>query len=78
MKSAIYNLESKDAVLPPPPQRDGWWRCFFDHSEDALIACRKDGSIGEANPRAIHAALRIAELYEVNLRNHLAAALEYE
>lgn len=30
------------------------------------------------NPRQVHAALRIAEIYEKDLRNHLAAALEYE
>ena len=30
------------------------------------------------NPRQIHVALRIAEIYEKDLNNHLAAALEYE
>jgi TolA-binding protein len=30
------------------------------------------------NPREIHAAIRIAEIYEKDLRNPLAAALEYE
>lgn len=30
------------------------------------------------NPRQVHAALRIAEIYEKDLRNYLAAALEYE
>ncbi len=30
------------------------------------------------NPRQLHAALRIAEIYEKDLGNHLAAALEYE
>jgi len=30
------------------------------------------------NPREVHAALRIAEIYEKDLKNHLAAALEYE
>ncbi|HEX3720438.1 MAG TPA: hypothetical protein VH595_21010 [Verrucomicrobiae bacterium] len=30
------------------------------------------------NPRELHAALRIAEIYEKDLQNHLAAALEYE
>ena len=32
----------------------------------------------EHNPREQHAALRIAEIYEKDLRNPLAAALEYE
>jgi len=30
------------------------------------------------NPKQVHAALRIAEIYEKDLGNHLAAALEYE
>ncbi len=30
------------------------------------------------NPREVHAALRIAEIYEKDMGNHLAAALEYE
>lgn len=32
----------------------------------------------QKNPREQHVALRIAEIYEKDLRNHLAAALEYE
>lgn len=36
-----------------PPARDRWWRQFFDLSEDALLVCRVDGTIEEANPRAI-------------------------
>lgn len=30
------------------------------------------------NPREMHAALRIAEIYEKDLKNYLASALEYE
>jgi hypothetical protein len=30
------------------------------------------------NPREVHVSLRIAEIYEKDLNNHLAAALEYE
>src|SRR3954466_16276385 len=30
------------------------------------------------NPREVHVALRIAEIYEKDLNNYLAAALEYE
>ncbi len=30
------------------------------------------------HPRELHAALRIAEIYEKDLKNHVAAALEYE
>jgi len=32
----------------------------------------------QKNPRQLHAALRIAEIYEKDLRNYVAAALEYE
>jgi TolA-binding protein len=32
----------------------------------------------KSNPREMYAALRIAEIYEKDLRNYLAAALEYE
>ena len=32
----------------------------------------------QKNPREIHAAIRIAEIYEKDLKNYLAAALEYE
>lgn len=32
----------------------------------------------QKNPREVHAAIRIAEIYEKDLHNHLAAALEYE
>lgn len=32
----------------------------------------------EKHPREVYVAIRIAEIYETNLRNHLAAALEYE
>src|SRR5690606_25385916 len=40
--------------------RERWWRLFFDHSEDALVVCRPDGTIEEANPRAMH-LLALAE-----------------
>jgi TolA-binding protein len=32
----------------------------------------------QKNPRQLHAALRIAEIYEKDLKNYLAATLEYE
>jgi tetratricopeptide (TPR) repeat protein len=32
----------------------------------------------QKNPRQLHVALRIAEIYEKDLRNYVAAALEYE
>ncbi len=54
MKTAFYTLEPPDAVRTLPPGREHWWRRFFDHSEDALLVCGADGTIEEANPRAIH------------------------
>jgi TolA-binding protein len=56
----------------------------YEHAEELA----KDGKYLEAiqamrdylkdNPREQYVALRIAEIYEENLFNHLAAALEYE
>jgi len=54
LKTAFYPLEPPDAIRPVPPARGHWWRRFFDHSEDALLVCRLEGTIEEANPRAIH------------------------
>lgn len=54
MKTAFYTLASRETRRPAPPARERWWRLFFDHSEDALLVCRADGTIEEANPRAIH------------------------
>ena len=47
-------------------------------SGDPLEAIRKLREYLQNNPREIHAALRIAEIYEKDLYNPLAAALEYE
>ena len=45
---------------------------------DHLEAIRQLRDYLKKNPREIHAALRIAEIYEKDLSNPLAAALEYE
>ena len=45
---------------------------------DYLEAIRLLREYLEKNPRAQHVALRIAEIYEKDLTNPLAAALEYE
>jgi tetratricopeptide (TPR) repeat protein len=45
---------------------------------DYLEAIRLLREYLEKNPRAQHVALRIAEIYEKDLSNPLAAALEYE
>jgi PAS domain S-box-containing protein len=36
-----------------PASRDHWWRCLFDQSEDGQVVCRNDGTLTEANRRAI-------------------------
>jgi tetratricopeptide (TPR) repeat protein len=45
---------------------------------DYLEAVRLLRDYLQKHPREVHAALRIAEIYERDLGNHLAAALEYE
>lgn len=45
---------------------------------DYLEAIRLLRAYYEKHPGELHAALRIAEIYETNLNNPLAAALEYE
>jgi TolA-binding protein len=45
---------------------------------DFLEAIRLLREFLKENPRGVHAQIRIAEIYEKDLHNHLAAALEYE
>ncbi len=47
-------------------------------SGEYLEAVRMLRDFHVANPKAVHAQLRIAEIYEKDLNNPLAAALEYE
>ncbi len=48
------------------------------HSGQYLAAIQMLREFLQKNPHAQYAALEIAEIYEKNLNNHLAAALEYE
>lgn len=56
----------------------------YDHAEqmalqgDYMEAIRLLREFLGANPREIYAQIRIAEIYENELKNYLAAALEYE
>lgn len=56
----------------------------YDQAEQAALDGRHLEAIGmlreflKKNPREIYAAIRIAEIYEKDLQNFLAAALEYE
>ncbi len=54
MKTAFYNQEPTNASSLVPPGREHWWRQYFDHTEDALLVCRAEGIVEEANPRAVH------------------------
>lgn len=33
-------------------QKEQWWRCLFEQSEDALLVCNKNGEVIEANRRS--------------------------
>jgi hypothetical protein len=70
---ALYNDEG-DGIASPDYEKaeEEWARGNF---LDAIQLMR---DYLKANPREQHVALRIAEIYEKDLENHLAAALEYE
>ncbi|NBV22194.1 MAG: PAS domain-containing sensor histidine kinase [Proteobacteria bacterium] len=36
----------------PVRREESWWRCLFEHAEDAQLVCDQRGLILEANPRA--------------------------
>lgn len=61
-------------IRPLPPARERWWRLFFDHSEDALVVCRPDGTIEEANPRAMHLLALAEDAVRPTLFDFLAPA----
>ena len=71
--SAIFD-ESAEVVRDPE----------YDEAEDAWANGRYLDAVTllreylQKNPSEVHASLRIAEIYEKNLRNHLAAAMELE
>jgi len=53
VNTAFYKLRSNGRLQSPSHSHERWWRSFFDLSTDALLVCRADGSIEEANSRAI-------------------------
>ncbi|HNQ88427.1 MAG TPA: hypothetical protein PKM73_07435 [Verrucomicrobiota bacterium] len=69
----LYNEEGEGIGDPEYDQAEQAWA-----NGDHLEAVRLLRSYLERNPREIHVAFRIAEIYENNLGNALAAALEYE
>jgi tetratricopeptide (TPR) repeat protein len=69
----LYSDEGGDMADPLYEQAEQVWA-----NGDHLEAVRLMREYLQANPRRLHVALRIAEIYEKDLNNHLAAALEYE
>jgi len=70
---ALYSDEGEQAASPEYDQAEQAW-ANGDHME-ALRLLRDHLN---RHPRQLHVAFRIAEIYEKDLGNHLAAALEYE
>jgi hypothetical protein len=69
----LYNEEGEGVANPEYEQAEQAW-ANGKHLE-AISIMR--GYLNK-NPREQHVAIRIAEIYEKDLGNHLAAALEYE
>ena len=69
----VYNDDLKGVHSPDYEQAEEAWK-----RGDHLDAIQLMRDFYKKNPREAHVALRIAEIYESNLGNYLAAALEYE
>lgn len=70
---ALYNEEGGEFTDPVYDQAEQAWA-----NGEHLEAIRMMREYLAENPREIHVAFRIAEIYEKDLANNLAAALEYE
>lgn len=69
----LYNEDADGISDPDYEQAEQEWA-----NGNHLEAIRLMREYLNKNPREQHAALRIAEIYEKDLHNYLAAALEYE
>jgi TolA-binding protein len=69
----IFNDDLKGVHNPDYEEAEEAWK-----RGDFLDAIQLMRDYYKRNPREAHVALRIAEIYEENLGNYLAAALEYE
>ena len=69
----LYNDENPEQKDPEYEEAEKMWA-----DGQHLEAVRAMRDYYNNNPREVHVALRIAEIYEKDLNNHLAAALEYE
>lgn len=69
----VFNDDGRGVKNPEYEEIEEIWK-----TGDYLEAVRRLRAYYQKYPREIHALLRIAEIYETNLNNLLAAALEYE
>lgn len=69
----IFNDDLEGVKDPEYEEAEEVWK-----KGDHLEAVRLMRDYLKRHPREQYVALRIAEIYEADLRNHLAAALEYE
>ncbi|HUS35677.1 MAG TPA: hypothetical protein VM680_10030 [Verrucomicrobiae bacterium] len=69
----LYNDENPEQKDPEYEEAEKIWA-----DGQHLEAVRLMRDYYNKNPREVHVALRIAEIYEKDLNNQLAAALEYE
>lgn len=69
----LYNEEGDGLANPEYEQAEQVWA-----NGEPLEAVRLMRDYLNQNPREVHVAMRIAEIYEKDLGNYLAAALEYE
>jgi tetratricopeptide (TPR) repeat protein len=70
---ALYDDEGEGIMTPEYELAEAAWA-----DGDFMEAIRLLREHLRKNPNAQHAALRIAEIYEKDMQNYLAAALEYE
>lgn len=73
VENFIFNDELKGMRDPEYDEAEAAWA-----KGDYLDSIQLMRDYYKKNPREVHVALRIAEIYESNLGNYLAAALEYE
>jgi hypothetical protein len=73
---ALKVLYNDDAVGQKDPEYEEAEKIWANGQH--LEAVRLMREYYNKNPREVHVALRIAEIYEKDLNNYLAAALEYE
>lgn len=73
VENFVFNDDLKGVRDPEYDEAEAIWA-----KGDYLDSIQLMRDYYKRNPREVHVALRIAEIYESNLGNYLAAALEYE